>query len=56
MLARWNPGALVVDRANVDEITARQRDEESRRKWFDARVEQQLAHPSSYLSPLSAAT
>jgi len=52
----WNPGTLVVDAANVDEIIARQRDNGSRAEWFASRVGKQLANPAQYVKPLSAAT
>ena len=52
----WNPGALVVDKSNVDDIIARQHDEASRTSWFKAVVDRQLAHQGEYLKPLSAAT
>jgi ribose transport system substrate-binding protein len=52
----WNPGALVVNRANVDGIIARQKDELSRTRWFKPVVDKQFAGESQYLKPLSAAT
>jgi ABC-type sugar transport system substrate-binding protein len=51
----WNPGAMVVGEANVEEIIARQKDEASRSRWFQSRVEKQLANPTQYVKPLSAA-
>jgi ABC-type sugar transport system substrate-binding protein len=51
----WNPGALVVDPENVDGIIARQKDEASRVKWFQAVVDKQFANQSRYVKPLSAA-
>ena len=51
----WNPGALVVDRANIDDIIARQTSEASRSRWFAAMVDKQLANPGQYVKPLSAA-
>jgi ribose transport system substrate-binding protein len=52
----WNPGALVVDRSNVDDIIARQYDEASRTSWFKAVVNRQFGHQNEYVKPLSAAT
>jgi ribose transport system substrate-binding protein len=52
----WNPGALIVNKANVEDIIDRQKDEASRVKWFRPVVEKQLADQSRYLKPLSAAT
>jgi ribose transport system substrate-binding protein len=52
----WNPGALIVNRSNIDDIIARQRDEASRTRWFKAVVDKQFAHQSQYIKPLSAAT
>jgi ribose transport system substrate-binding protein len=52
----WNPGALIVNRSNIDDIIARQRDEASRARWFKAVVDKQFAHQSQYIKPLSAAT
>src|SRR5437879_1782436 len=52
----WNPGALVVNKANIEDIIARQHDEASRVQWFQAVVDKQFAHSSQYIKPLSAAT
>jgi len=52
----WNPGALVVNQSNVDDIIARQRDQASRSRWFAATVKDQLSNPAEYVKPLSAAT
>ena len=52
----WNPGALIVNKANIEDIIARQRDETSRVQWFQAVVDKQFAHSSQYIKPLSAAT
>src|SRR5207237_5278338 len=38
----WNPGTLVVNQSNVDDIIARQRDEASRSRWVAATVGRQL--------------
>ncbi|MFI1918060.1 sugar ABC transporter substrate-binding protein [Nocardia sp. NPDC020380] len=51
----WNPGGLIINSANIDQITARQQSEASRKQWFDQVVAQQLADPGKYLQPLSAA-
>jgi ribose transport system substrate-binding protein len=51
----WNPGALIVDKSNVDEIIARQRDEASRTRWFTSAADRQLANPGQYVKPLAAA-
>jgi ribose transport system substrate-binding protein len=52
----WNPGALVVDRSNVDDIIARQHNEASRTSWFRTVVDKQFSNQSQYVKPLSAAT
>lgn len=52
----WNPGTLVVNQSNVADIVARQRDTGARARWFAARVSKELANPSQYVKPLSAAT
>jgi ribose transport system substrate-binding protein len=52
----WNPGALIVNESNIDDIIARQHDEASRIKWFKAVVSDQFANQSEYIKPLSAAT
>jgi ribose transport system substrate-binding protein len=51
----WNPGALIVDHSNVEEIIARQQDEASRTKWFTSAADRQLANPGRYVKPLAAA-
>jgi ABC-type sugar transport system substrate-binding protein len=51
----WNPGALVVNQSNVDEIIARQKDAASRVQWFKPVVTKELANPNQYLKPLSEA-
>jgi ribose transport system substrate-binding protein len=50
----WNPGSLVVDKANIDKIIARQKTAASRTAYFQAEANKQLANPSQYLKPLSA--
>jgi ribose transport system substrate-binding protein len=49
----WNPGSLVVDKANIAEILKRQQSPASRYAFFKNEVAQELAHPSQYLKPLS---
>jgi ABC-type sugar transport system substrate-binding protein len=51
----WNPGALVINQANVESIIVRQQDSASRTKWFMPEVTKQLANPNQYVKPLSAA-
>ncbi|WP_280427134.1 sugar ABC transporter substrate-binding protein, partial [Nocardia brasiliensis] len=51
----WNPGGLIINAANIDEIIARQQSDASRRQWFAATAERQLADPGSYLRPLADA-
>jgi ribose transport system substrate-binding protein len=48
----WNPGALVVNQDNIDEILARQKDPASRTAYFKDEVEKQLASPDQYLKPM----
>jgi ribose transport system substrate-binding protein len=49
----WNPGDLVVNSANVDEIIDRQSSEAKRTAYFTKEAKAQLANPSKYLKPLS---
>jgi ribose transport system substrate-binding protein len=49
----WNPGSLVVTKANIAEILARQKSAATRAAWFHNEVTYELAHPSQYLKPLS---
>jgi ribose transport system substrate-binding protein len=51
----WNPGTLVVDQSNVDEVIARQHDAASRAQWFASEAQKQLANRASYVKPLSSA-
>jgi ABC-type sugar transport system substrate-binding protein len=48
----WNPGALVVNQDNIDDILARQKDPASRTAYFKDVVEKQLASPDQYLKPM----
>jgi ABC-type sugar transport system substrate-binding protein len=48
----WNPGALIVNAKNIDEIMARQQDPASRQSYFKAEVAKQLASPDQYLKPM----
>src|SRR5205085_10124273 len=41
----WNPGALIVDRANVADISARPKDEAARTRWFPSEGGAQFANP-----------
>ena len=50
----WNPGSLVVDKANIAQIMARQASAASRTAFFQKEVTYELAHPSKYLKPMSA--
>jgi ABC-type sugar transport system substrate-binding protein len=51
----WNPGTVVVNQSNVDDIIARQRDATSRARWFASGAARQLASPAQYVKPLSSA-
>lgn len=51
----WNTGALTVDQSNVSEIIARQRDAQSRARWFRREANGQLTNQDRYVQPLSAA-
>ncbi|QXJ26776.1 sugar ABC transporter substrate-binding protein [Actinomadura graeca] len=51
----WNPGTLVINSANIDEIMKRQVNEQSRTAYFKAITQQQLSDPSKYLKPLEQA-
>lgn len=48
----WNPGALIVNAKNIDEIMTRQQNASSRASWFKPKVAQQLANPDKYLIPM----
>ncbi len=48
----WNPGALVVDKSNIDEILQRQQSAATREAFFKPKVEAQLADQSKYLVPM----
>src|SRR4051794_26913725 len=48
----WNPGALVVNQDNLDDILARQKDPASRAAYFKDEVSKQLASPDQYLKPM----
>jgi ABC-type sugar transport system substrate-binding protein len=50
----WNPGSLVVDKANIAAIMKRQQSAASRTAFFQKEVADELAHPSQYLKPMSA--
>ncbi|HEY1915242.1 MAG TPA: substrate-binding domain-containing protein [Streptosporangiaceae bacterium] len=49
----WNPGSLVVTKANIAEILARQKTAATRAAWFHSEVTAELADPAKYLKPLS---
>lgn len=51
----WNPGGLIINAANIDDIIARQQNDQSRRQWFADAAARQLADPGSYLRPLAEA-
>jgi len=46
----WNSGALTVNKANIDDILARQKDAQSRKGYFKDEVQKQLSNPDQYLS------
>ncbi|MGH3395747.1 MAG: substrate-binding domain-containing protein [Streptosporangiaceae bacterium] len=50
----WNPGSLVVDKANIAQVMARQSSAASRTAFFQKEVAFELAHPGQYLKPMSA--
>jgi ribose transport system substrate-binding protein len=50
----WNPGSLVVDRANIGRVMGREINAASRVAFFQQQVAYELAHPSKYLKPLAA--
>jgi ribose transport system substrate-binding protein len=41
----WNSGNLVVDKKNIDDIIGRQQSPASRKAWFKAEIDKQLANP-----------
>lgn len=51
----WNSGGLIINSGNIDQIIARQQNAQSRAAWFASAVKQQLADPSKYLQPMTAA-
>jgi ribose transport system substrate-binding protein len=51
----WNPGSAVVDSSNVDQIIARQKDNNTRYDYYKATAEKQLANPAQYVKPLDQA-
>jgi ribose transport system substrate-binding protein len=51
----WNTGSLIINSANITEIIARQQNEQTRKQWFEAEANRELANPSAYLKPLSQA-
>lgn len=51
----WNPGTLIVNKDNVDEIIKRQTDEASRTAYFKSVVDKQFADPNTYLKPIGQA-
>jgi ribose transport system substrate-binding protein len=48
----WNPGALIVNKKNIDEILQRQQSASTRESFFKPIVQKQLADQSKYLVPL----
>jgi ribose transport system substrate-binding protein len=48
----WNSGALTVDKDNIDEIIARQKDAASRAAYFKDVVAKQLGDEKAYLGPM----
>ncbi len=51
----WNTGSLLINSSNIDQIMARQKDEDSRKAAFKAETEKQLADPTKHLKPISEA-
>ncbi|HJP79314.1 MAG TPA: sugar ABC transporter substrate-binding protein [Pseudonocardiaceae bacterium] len=51
----WNTGSLIINSANIDQIMARQTNEQTRKQWFEAEAGRQLANPGAYLKPLNQA-
>ncbi|WP_347813963.1 substrate-binding domain-containing protein [Actinomadura sp. KC06] len=51
----WNPGTLVVNSGNIDEVMKRQANEQSRNAYFKALAEKQVGNPGQYLKPLNQA-
>lgn len=49
----WDPGSLVVDKSNIAQIQARQKNAATRTAYFQKEVNEELADPSKYLKPLS---
>ncbi len=49
----WNSGNLIVDKANIDDIIARQQTPDSRKAWFQKVITEQLQ--SKPVQPLTAA-
>ncbi len=50
----WDPGALVVNSSNIEQILARQKDAATRLAYFKKEVDAELADPGKYLKPMSA--
>jgi ribose transport system substrate-binding protein len=48
----WNSGALTVNKDNIDDILARQKDAASRSAYFKDEVSKQLGSPDQYLGPM----
>ncbi|RKS76545.1 ribose transport system substrate-binding protein [Actinomadura pelletieri DSM 43383] len=51
----WNPGTLIVNSGNVDDVMKRQANEQTRIAFFKAIADKQLAEPGKYLKPLKQA-
>ncbi|GAA3885795.1 hypothetical protein GCM10022243_58270 [Saccharothrix violaceirubra] len=51
----WNTGQLVITSENVDQIIARQQNEDTRKSAFKTEVDKQLADPSKYIRPIGEA-
>ncbi len=49
----WNPGYLLVTKANANKIIARQKSEATRYAYFSKQANAELANPSKYLEPMS---
>lgn len=51
----FNPGFGIVDKANVASIIAREKNNSTRYAYYAATIKKELANPSAYIHPLSAA-
>jgi ABC-type sugar transport system substrate-binding protein len=49
----WNPGFLVVNSTNIDQILARQKSPTTQYNYFVSLATRELADPSTYIKPMS---